>query len=429
MTDEFRIAINEHLDQRHYEWVDIEEILVPKSDTKLDEQVVAGIAESILLHGILHPIAVRNTLQKQDDGETKGRIVVVAGVHRREAMKRLGQKKIPCFYVEGNDVDVQMVHLGEDLWRKNVTVLRRAEQLVEYFRLATAKVNISGQPVQKGKIGRPQAGIALAARKLPLVGRSEQARRKILTRAEKINRITLEAKIAAVEAGLDNNQEALLRLGQAHGRDAQLRVVAELAKFSKELSPLSENPARSAKGDKVSGDELVEVPSVEFTDHNANDSDKQKPTTFDEMMGLMWNSNCREKWSYLPTCDRERIIDVLRHARKKAPQDVVGFLEEVFRGRDKVRNQDLFGIAATHGFSRTDIRKAAKGLSCRIKRTGVGMGARWFFMNPDRNWKEQLPVFSDATIVAAADAQPDPRDTAAKSNSKNIVSEYYLDDV
>jgi ParB-like chromosome segregation protein Spo0J len=189
-----------------YHWIRVKKILLPKSNAKLDEKTVAGIAESIQLFGQLHPIAVRRVTKKQEDGETTKKIVLVAGAHRLEAVKRLGRKKVPCSYVEGDETDAQLVQLGENLWRKTLTVLRHAEGFAEYIKLASAKLNISGQLVEKSEPGRPPGGIALAARELPLVSRSAQARWKIIDRAIKINRITPEAKEAAIEARLDDNQ-------------------------------------------------------------------------------------------------------------------------------------------------------------------------------------------------------------------------------
>ena len=191
--------------ETQYELISVEKILLPKSDDELDEETIAGIAESILVFDLLHPIAVRRVTEKQDDGEPTHKIVLVAGAHRLEAMKRLGREKVPCSCVDGDETDVQLVRLGENLFRKTLTVLRRAEGLVEYLNIAAAKVNNSGQLGRKSRLGRPPGGIALAARELPLVGRTPEARRKIITRARKIDQITPKAKQAAIEANLDNN--------------------------------------------------------------------------------------------------------------------------------------------------------------------------------------------------------------------------------
>jgi ParB-like chromosome segregation protein Spo0J len=427
--------------ETQYNWIRVKKILLPKSDAQLDEKTVAGIAESIQVFGQLHPIAVRRVTERQEDGETTEKIVLVAGAHRLEAVKRLGRKKIPCSYVEGDETDAQLVQLGENLWRKTLTVLRHAEGLAEYIKLASAKLNISGQLVEKSKPGRPPGGIALAARELPLVGRSAQARRKIIDRAIKINRITPEAKKAAIEARLDNNQRALLKIAKAGGQKAQLRMVADLAEISKKLNaPLNRAAKRSTTEDEASKEKAVQSPPLQpaatQSATNADDTTgeetgtcrpSQKTTTFDEMVAL-WKSECRASWAYMPSRDRERFIEMLRRARRRAPADVVEFLKDVFWGREKVSKQDLFGFAATHGFATSTMRKALKQLGYRTKRKGRGWGAKSFIINPDLDWKEQVPVFSSAKLKAAGDAQPDPRDTAAaKDGSKTKRADYFED--
>jgi len=125
-----------------YQWIKIKKILLPKSDEKLDEEIVRGIAESIAVVDLPHPIAVRRVTEKTKDGKTKERIVLVAGAHRLAAMKRLDQEKIPCIFVDGDEAEVQLVRLAEDLWRRTLTVLRRSEMLVEYVKLASAKMKV-----------------------------------------------------------------------------------------------------------------------------------------------------------------------------------------------------------------------------------------------------------------------------------------------
>jgi ParB-like nuclease domain len=421
-----------------YHWIRVDKILILKRDDKLDEKTVAAIAESILLFDLLHPIAVRRVTEKQEDGEAREKIVLVAGAHRLKAVKRLGQKKVPCFFVKGDETDAQLVRLGENLWRKTLTVLRHAEGLVEYLNLASARVNLSGQPGQKSKLGRPPGGIALAARELPLVGRSAEARRKIINRAIKINQITPEAKKAAIEARLDNNQRALLKIAKSGGQKAQLRMVAELAEIANKLNaPLSRAAKRSAAGGEDSEEAAAPSPPLQpdatpfatsADDPVGEETDtcqpSQKMTTFDEMLAL-WKSECRASWAYLPSRDRERFIEMLRRARCKSQVDVVEFLNNVLRGREQLSKRDLFGFAATHGFAKNTIQKALKQLGYRTKRKGQGWGSKSFVRNPDRGWQEQLPFFSGSELRAAGEAQSDPRDTVAAKKGWTKRADYF----
>lgn len=415
----------------HYELINVKKILIRKSDETLDENLVASIAESILLFDLLHPIAVRRVAEK---------IVLVAGAHRLEAMKRLGRKKVPCLFVQGNETDAELVRLGEDLWRKTLTVLREAEKLVKYLNLASAKVNISGQPAQKSKLGRPPGGIALAARELPLVGRSVEARRKVIDRAISISQITPEAKKVATEAGFDNNQKALLKIAKAGGRNAQLKVTAELAEIAKMLDAPAKRAANGSSSEAQAKGAATkrQTLQLDIAESTGEDTDsaakggvgKSEPsprtTTFDEMI-VLWNLGCRKGWAYLPALDRERFIEMIRRAVLRARVDIVEFILDVFRGRREVRKQHLFGIAAIHGFPRAAVRKTLRGLGYKSKRKGQRAEAKWFFLNPDQNWMRNVPVFSEAELAAAAAAQPNPRDHTPIQRGKPNDTDYLND--
>jgi ParB-like chromosome segregation protein Spo0J len=157
--------------------------------------------------------------------------VLVAGAHRLAAARHLGYERIHCEFIYYNDdITAQLVQVGEDLYRKHVTVLRHAELVTRWYELLT-KDYVYGQVDRKNKRGRPPSGTSRIARDLPL-GTTVEARRKIIQRAKRIARIQPEAKQAAIDAGLDNNQRALLAIAAKGGRKAQLRKVAKLTKRS-----------------------------------------------------------------------------------------------------------------------------------------------------------------------------------------------------
>ena len=69
----------------------IDEIYLPaKRRGEIDPARVEALAESILEEGLKVPISVR---------EGKGRYVLVAGLHRLEAMKALGEDSITAIVV------------------------------------------------------------------------------------------------------------------------------------------------------------------------------------------------------------------------------------------------------------------------------------------------------------------------------------------
>jgi ParB-like chromosome segregation protein Spo0J len=204
----------------------LSKILDPEPDRELDWALVFSIAESARTIGFLHPIAVRK-VQVERRGKLRTRTVLVAGAHRLMAAHHLSYGRIGCVYIDYNDdTTAQLVQVGEDLFRKHVTVLRHAELVTKWYELVS-KDHVYGQVDRKNKRGRPPGGVLRVARDLPL-GTTVEARRKIIQRARKIARIQPEAEQAAIRAGLDDNQRALLAIAAANGRKAQLRKVAML---------------------------------------------------------------------------------------------------------------------------------------------------------------------------------------------------------
>lgn len=73
--------------------VKLADIQVPmKFKGTLDEAKLAALADDILANGLTTPIQVRR------DEKTK-RYVLIAGLHRLEALRRLGEDSIPALIV------------------------------------------------------------------------------------------------------------------------------------------------------------------------------------------------------------------------------------------------------------------------------------------------------------------------------------------
>ena len=65
---------------------------------KLDAAKVAALADSIKEIGLQHPISVWSET-------TDSEVHLVAGLHRVEAVKKLGWDDIPCFFLSLDDPD------------------------------------------------------------------------------------------------------------------------------------------------------------------------------------------------------------------------------------------------------------------------------------------------------------------------------------
>ena len=180
----------------------IDDIIIPPGRREIKSDAVKRLADSIEGVGLRHPITVRKK------GE---QYILIAGLHRIEAFKRLKREHIPACIVSMTNAEARMWEIAENLHRAELTKLERAEQIEEWRELAAkmAQVAPSAHPEERGQRKTAEAlGVT----------------REEVQRAEKIAHITDEAKEAAVEAGIDDNQSKLLEVA----REAPERQVAKV---------------------------------------------------------------------------------------------------------------------------------------------------------------------------------------------------------
>jgi ParB/RepB/Spo0J family partition protein len=177
----------------------------------LNDEAVIRMAGSFKILGQKTPITVRM------DGDD---IILVAGLHRLHAAKQLGWDRIEAEVFEGDEVDARLWEIAENLCRSELTVQERAEHIAEWVRLTEERQRDAAQlaPHQPKKAGQQPGGINAAVRELH-IDRTEAQR------AVKINKIAPEAKAAAKEAGIDNNQSALLRVASEATAENQLEAI------------------------------------------------------------------------------------------------------------------------------------------------------------------------------------------------------------
>jgi hypothetical protein len=199
----------------------VDEVLI-RDRRPLDEESLPGLTDSMSRIGLRHPI----TLRLIPAGS-----LLVAGYHRLEAAKVLGWEMIPCNYMEGDELDARLWEIAENLHRAELTALQRDEQIAEWVRIWEQKQAAApGQFVQEPQGGRPEGGVAQAARELSVPGKTADARRKTIERAIEVAGLTDEAKAAAKDVGLDDNQSALRKIAKESTRGAQVKKVKEIAK-------------------------------------------------------------------------------------------------------------------------------------------------------------------------------------------------------
>lgn len=184
--------------------IDIARITVADRLRSIDMDSVERIAESIDEIGLRTPITVRASGKD---------LILVAGAHRLEAVKRLGKTKIEAFVVENwNEREARRWEIAENLHRADLTVLQRDEHRAEYIKiteeLQSSQVATIESKRADGKGHRPESGVNAAARQIGVD--KDAAHRSI-----KVAGLTAEAKKVAREEKLDNNQRALLAASRA----------------------------------------------------------------------------------------------------------------------------------------------------------------------------------------------------------------------
>lgn len=173
----------------------------------VDEAAVKILAASMEQIGLRTPITIRSPNESE--------CYLVAGRHRLEAAKLLGWDKIDCFILDCSEDEAEMWEISENLHRAELTVIQRSEQVARWVQLAGAVLR------QVDAKGRPESGKRKASRELNIPEPE-------VRRAVSIANLTPEAKAAAVEAGLDDNQSALLAAAKVEP-EKQVEVITQRA--------------------------------------------------------------------------------------------------------------------------------------------------------------------------------------------------------
>lgn len=183
-------------------YVALDEVAVAEDRRAVDMDAVKKLAASIKEIGLQHPITVRSK---------GGNFALVAGRHRLEACRLLGEERVQASIVKMDDVDAEMWEISENLHRAELKALDRDEQVARWIGLSESR-KLSSQ--SEKKLGRPEGGVDAARRELGL-------ERNDAHRATKVAGLSDDAKQAARDAGLDDNRSALLAAAkEPHERQA-----------------------------------------------------------------------------------------------------------------------------------------------------------------------------------------------------------------
>jgi ParB family transcriptional regulator, chromosome partitioning protein len=168
------------------------------------------IADSMTKIGLKTPITVR--------AGKKGP-ALITGLHRLEAARSLGWRKIDCFVMKGDKTERRLWTVAENLHRADLTSLQRSEFVAEWERLV--KQEKGAQDAQPGGRQPKDKGISKTAKQLGIT-------RDEVRRSMAVAKISRKAKHAAEAAGVADNQKILLEVAK-EPKNAQVAKVHELA--------------------------------------------------------------------------------------------------------------------------------------------------------------------------------------------------------
>jgi ParB family chromosome partitioning protein len=286
--------------------IPIASIVVPRESREIDRDGVRSLAMGIKENGLQVPIEVRRVKYKN---KASSQWVLVAGNHRIEALKLLGKKFVEASVVKCSKDEARQRTIAENLFRSDLTVLQRAEYIVEWGQLC--KGAQSEHPSRGGK--QPHdTGVSRIARALG-ISRSE------VWRAQKIAAIDPKAKAAAIAAELDDSKTNMLAIAKESKPKAQLAKVQELEnKKSKKQESANEDTEELEEEESEkqawAKKRATGTRGTKTSAKGGNGGQKTTPgqgkSTYDQMLAL-WNGSRTLKacWLKLSGPDQQKFID------------------------------------------------------------------------------------------------------------------------
>ncbi|MGO4558287.1 ParB/RepB/Spo0J family partition protein [Mesorhizobium sp. 2RAF21] len=136
--------------------IKVADITVPERLRAVEEEHAIAIAQSIVEHGLLNPIAVRST-----PAAKTGPYTLVAGAHRLRATVLNDETEIDAVVVEADKAEAQLMEITENLFRNELSVIDRAIFVATYREVWTQKHGA----ISRGGDRRSKAQVE------PLIGR------------------------------------------------------------------------------------------------------------------------------------------------------------------------------------------------------------------------------------------------------------------
>lgn len=232
-----------------------------------------ALRESIASAGLLQPILVDRTH------------TLVCGLHRLEACRSLGWTRIPAIIEAFDDDRARLAEVDENLCRRELTVLERAEHIALrrtlWERMQPPPPAVDDAPKRK-KVKAPEAPLAVfvddTAKR---TGRAKAAVREEL----RIGELPEDVRAVARETPVSNNKRELLALTRMPQEEQRRAVAAVKSGESKTVRPRAPKPAPDAASadegecpfDLATGDDGAQPPATVTGDPEGYRDDPMSP--------------------------------------------------------------------------------------------------------------------------------------------------------
>ena len=111
---------------RSRNWLHVRPDRLPRQGAPTNATDVVALVSSIRTIGLQVPLTVI---------ERDGRYLLIAGRHRLEALRVIGEERVPVRVADFDDIEARLWSISENLHRTELTALQRSEQIAEFARL------------------------------------------------------------------------------------------------------------------------------------------------------------------------------------------------------------------------------------------------------------------------------------------------------
>jgi ParB family transcriptional regulator, chromosome partitioning protein len=195
-----------------FETIAIKDIFVPPRLRAVEEEHALVIAQSIVQHGLIHPISVRRT-----PAQKGGKFTLIAGAHRRRAFEINEEHEIEALIFEADQAEGQLIEITENLFRNELSVIDRAVFVQSYREIWEAKYGKieAGRPGNRANIAQLiQDGSEATSFAAHVADRMGLSTRSIKYLNSIAKNITPDLRSVLRGTPVSDNQSALLKLAK-----------------------------------------------------------------------------------------------------------------------------------------------------------------------------------------------------------------------